>query len=268
MTTPHVTTALGRTHVRNLRNAPREFPLRWIAALWIALLGLMPVTTAMADTLRIGAETTFAPYVMLDEAGELTGFDRDFGDALCARAGLTCEWVLTDFDALIPGVASGQFDLAMSGLGNSAERREVVDFTTVYLPSSLPSAYVGPLGAPEPQAALIGVQAGTIHEAHVAERGLRYARFGSAQAALDALTKGDVDLVFGASSYFEQILPRAYPSIVIVLFEAVSVEGTAIAIGKGREALRARLDATIAEMLADGTIAQLAVSWFTARTSI
>jgi polar amino acid transport system substrate-binding protein len=233
-----------------------------------ALVLLVAAGVAAAETVRIGAETTFAPFVMLDDAGQLTGFDRAFGDEMCARAGLTCEWVITDFDALIPGVAEGRFDLAMSGLGDSPERRRLVDFTTVYLPSSAPSAYAGPVGAPPPAAARIGVQAGTIHEAHLAERSLRHVAYDSAAAALAAMAAGQVDLVFGSSSYFAQILPRDFPMFQILSFDPVAVEGTAIAIGKGRDDLRNRLDATIRSMLEDGTVAQMARFWFTARANM
>ncbi|SMY09502.1 transporter substrate-binding domain-containing protein [Flavimaricola marinus] len=243
-------------------------PASWLAALWIGVASAGLTGSAMAERLLIAAETTFAPFVMLDDAGELTGFDRVFGDEMCARAGLTCDWVLTEFDQLIPGVVAGRFDLAMSGLGDSPERRALVDFTAIYLPSSVPSAYVGPLGAPPPDAALIGVQAGTIHEAHVASRALRYQSFDTAQAALAAMAAGRVNLVFGSSSYFEQILPRTYPMFQFLSFDPVAVDGTAIAIAKGRDDLRNQLDATIAAMLADGTVAQMARFWFTARNNL
>lgn len=238
------------------------------AILCLVLCAALSGALARAESLRIGAETTFAPFVMLDANGQLTGFDRDFGDALCARAGLTCEWVIVGFDDLIPGVASGRFDFAMSGLGNSPERRRLVDFTTVYLPSSAPSAYAGPIGAPAPANARIGVQAGTIHEAHLAGRGLRHVTYANVPAALAALAAGEVDLVFGSSSYFAQTLPRMFPMFQILSFDPVAVEGSAIAIAKGREDLRNRLDATITSMLADGTVAQMARVWFTARTNM
>lgn len=236
----------------------------WLAALLLAASGLAASGLA-AETVRIGAETTFAPFVMLDDTGELTGFDRALGDEMCARAALTCEWVITEFDALIPGVASGQFDLAMSGLGVSDARLEIVDFSTIYLPSSAPSAYVGTTASPAPETARIGVHAGTIHETHLADRNLSYVSFDSATSALMALASGQVDLVFGSSSYFEQILPTDYPALRIVLFEAVSTQGTAVAIGKGRDELRAKLDLAIAEMISDGSVANLARTWFTQR---
>ena len=119
---------------------------------------------AQAEEVRIGIEPGFPPFAMLDASGSLTGFDKAVGDEICARARLTCTWVITEFDALIPGVAAGRFDMAMAGLGNSAERRAVVDFTDIYLPSSNPAAFVGHFDAPPPEQARIGVQAGTIHE--------------------------------------------------------------------------------------------------------
>jgi ABC-type amino acid transport substrate-binding protein len=50
-------------------------------------------------TLRTTSSTTRA---------KVDGFERELGDELCARAGLTCEWVTNDWDSIIPNLHVGQ----------------------------------------------------------------------------------------------------------------------------------------------------------------
>jgi len=96
---------------------------------------------AMAQTIRMGTEGAYPPYNFINDAGEIDGFERDVGDELCKRAGLTCEWVKNDWDSIIPNLVSGNYDTIIAGMAITAERDEVIDFTQNYiLPEA--SAYV------------------------------------------------------------------------------------------------------------------------------
>lgn len=221
-----------------------------------------------AQDLRIAVQPNFPPFIALDAGGDLTGFDKALGDEICARAEVSCAWVVTEFDALIPGVASGAYDMAMSGLGASAARREIVDFSDIYLPSSNPAAFVGRPDAPAPETARIGVQTGTIHEETLRAQGLAYSGYDSIAQALDAAQADQVDLVFGSSSYFQSALARTHPSLRILGLADVGVEGSAIAIAKGRDDLRRTLNAAITDMRQDGTIEALVQTWFAPRSDL
>jgi len=66
-----------------------------------ALAGL--AGTAMAqDVVRLGTEGAYPPYNFINDAGEVAGFERELGDEMCKRAGLTCEWVTNAWDSIIP----------------------------------------------------------------------------------------------------------------------------------------------------------------------
>jgi polar amino acid transport system substrate-binding protein len=43
----------------------------------------------------MGTEGAYPPFNFINEANELVGFEIDLGNELCARANLTCEWVIT-----------------------------------------------------------------------------------------------------------------------------------------------------------------------------
>lgn len=56
--------------------------------------------------------------------GELTGFDIDLGNALCAEVGIQCEWVVQGWDGIIPGLMARKYDAIMSSMTINDERRE------------------------------------------------------------------------------------------------------------------------------------------------
>ena len=61
---------------------------------------------ALAADLRIASEGAYAPWNYLDDSGELAGFEIDLGNALCEQADMSCEWVVNEWDSLIPEPAS------------------------------------------------------------------------------------------------------------------------------------------------------------------
>ena len=73
--------------------------------------------TALAqDVVRMGSEGAYPPYNFINDAtGELDGMERELGDAICERAGLTCEWVINDWDTIIPNLVSGNYDTIIAG---------------------------------------------------------------------------------------------------------------------------------------------------------
>ena len=81
---------------------------------------------AAQETVRMGTEGAYPPYNFLNDAGEVDGFERDVGDELCSRAGLTCEWVTNEWDSMIPNLTSGNFDTIMAGMSITDEREAVI----------------------------------------------------------------------------------------------------------------------------------------------
>lgn len=59
---------------------------------------------ALPGTVRIGTDTTYAPFSSKDAKGDFVGFDIDLGNEMCKRMQVKCTWVASDFDALIPSL--------------------------------------------------------------------------------------------------------------------------------------------------------------------
>lgn len=97
-----------------------------------------------AETLKVGTEPTFAPFEMQDSvSGEITGFDIDLIKAIAKAEGFDVEILNTPFDALIPGVVTGQIDVIASGVSITEERAKVVSFSTPYYKSGISAVIRG-----------------------------------------------------------------------------------------------------------------------------
>ena len=93
-----------------------------------ALLALTAGAALAQDVVRLGTEGAYPPYNFINDANEVDGFERDMGDEMCTRAGLTCEWVTNEWDSIIPNLVSGNYDVIIAGMSITDERDELIDF--------------------------------------------------------------------------------------------------------------------------------------------
>jgi len=218
---------------------------------------------AAFDPVVIGTDAPFPSYTYVDAAGTITGFERDVMDEVCARAVLDCTWRQANFDQLIPGVMTGEFDVVLGGMAVTEERRRLVDFTISYHGTDPEEWYIGRPGAPEPSAALVAVQSGTVHEAHLRALGYRHLSFSTEPQVLAALTTGQADLALGPFQTRGDIAAMMQAQGLRFLYaDVIPDEGVGMAVCKGNTALLHKLDAALAAMLADGTLQGFETRWF------
>ena len=93
--------------------------------------------TAMAETLTMGIEAAYPPFNNKDASGQVVGFDKDIGDALCAKMKVECSVVTSDWDGIIPALNAKKFDFLVSSLSITEERKGAVDFTDPYYSNKL-----------------------------------------------------------------------------------------------------------------------------------
>lgn len=91
---------------------------------------------ATATTKASVAALNNYPPLIFKKDGELTGFEYDILKAISGEEDLALEFKEMKFDGFIPGLQSNQVDIA-SSLVIRDERREVVDFTDIFLTSGL-----------------------------------------------------------------------------------------------------------------------------------
>ena len=121
--------------------------------------------------LRVAVDAPYPPFAMVDKRGNLSGFDVDIANALCAELKRTCVIKAVPFDQIIPSIVAGDIDIGVSGMAPTKERLELVDFTDKYFRSL--SIYIEKKGTvhsltPEGIKGLrLGAQPGTIQETYL-----------------------------------------------------------------------------------------------------
>jgi len=78
--------------------------------------------------ITVAATASFPPIVSVDASGNYVGIDADIIEAIAKELGLGVNWVNIKFDGIIPGISAGRFDVGMTGITDTVERQQAVDF--------------------------------------------------------------------------------------------------------------------------------------------
>ena len=216
---------------------------------------------AQSQTIRMGTEGAYPPYNFLNDKGEVDGFERELGDELCTRAELTCEWVTTDWDGIIPNLVSGNYDTIIAGMSITAERDEVIDFTQNYIPPAA-SAYVGLSADIDVKTAVVSAQASTIQAGHVAESGASLLEFATPEETVASVRNGEADAVFADKDYLIPIVEESGGELMFVGEDVQLGGGVGMGLRESDTELRDKFDAAIQSMKDDGTLNTLITKWF------
>ena len=94
---------------------------------------LVPAAIKSKGTLIVAADATYAPNEFIAPDGKtVIGMNPDLAKALATTMGLKASVKNATFDAIIPGLAAGKYDLGMSSFTDTKEREETVDFVTYF----------------------------------------------------------------------------------------------------------------------------------------
>jgi polar amino acid transport system substrate-binding protein len=98
-----------------------------------ALAAKVPDEIKSDGKIVIGTDASYAPNEFLDTDGKtVVGWDVDLFNAVAAKLGLKTEWQSATFDAIIPGVQSGKYEMGISSFTINDERKEQVNMTSYF----------------------------------------------------------------------------------------------------------------------------------------
>ncbi len=229
----------------------------------LAALAAFASSSALAqEVVRIGSEGAYPPYNFVNEQNELDGFEREYGDLLCERAGLTCEWVINDWDSIIPNLVSGNYDAIMAGMSITDARREVIAFSDNYQPADT-SAYVTLEGNDESvREGVVAVQSNTMQAGYLAETDATLVEFPTPDETIAAVRSGEADAVLADRDFLTPFVEESNGELIFVGEEVPIGEGLGIGLRQSDTELRDTFNAAIAETKADGSLNELILKWF------
>jgi polar amino acid transport system substrate-binding protein len=85
-----------------------------------------PPAVVRPGKLVVATNATLPPVQYIDEKGNLQGMRIELGNEIAKRLGLEINWVNIQFDAQIPGLQGGRWDLIVTGLFFTAERAKLM----------------------------------------------------------------------------------------------------------------------------------------------
>ena len=237
-------------------------------------LGAGFTNQAAAEDLRFGVEGAYPPFSEMTGSGEVIGFDVDIANALCAEMGVHCIIIQQDWDGLIPALQAKKYDAIIASMSITEDRKKVVDFTDKYY--ATPGKFAakdGLFSADTPEALAgkrVGVQTGTIFDDFLTSEYpdteiVRYADYD--QAYLD-LTAGRLDALMADGLQIYNGFLKTDAGKGYSFFGADHTDpkyfgdGIGIAVRKGEDGLRTRLNDAITGIRADGTYDEIRKKYF------
>ena len=235
-----------------------------------ALATLLGAGSSFAADVRIGTEGAYAPWNFMDDSGKLAGYEIELGNELCSRAGLSCEFVVNEWDSIIPNLLAGNYDIIMAGMSVTDERKETIAFSAEYYPPD-PSKFAGAANLEVDfdnlKGLKIGAQGATIQAAYLADNladGNTILSYETPDQSIADLVAGNIDLLLADDTFLRPVVEGSGGAIAFV-GPGVSIGGgVAIGMRQGEDELAGKLNAALDSMKADGSVDKLIMEFFEA----
>ncbi len=236
---------------------------------YLVIAGLGAVNTYAQDTLRVGTDATFPPMEYVDN-GKRTGFDIELVEAIGNVLNKRIEWIDIDFKGLIPGLVSKRFDMSVSAIYITDERKKVVDFSDSYYAGGLVAMVKDGNTAIKTLADLNGkkvaVQVGTKSVGYLGTNHpqVQLVEVEKNQEMFSLVDIGRADAaVTGKPAAFQYVRTRGG---LRVLDQQLTTEEYGMALRKDTPELTRAVNGALAKLKADGTYAQIVKKWFSNTT--
>ena len=219
-------------------------------------------------------ENAYPPLQFLDAGGAAVGWEYDAMAEIAKRLNVTVKYENISWDAMIPAVSEGQYDMGMTGITIRDDRKEQVDFSDSYMTSEMvmmvrgdEARFTDAKSFAANADLLMAAQPGTtpfyvgVYEVLDGnEANPRIKLFETFGATVEALKAGDVDLVLTDGTAGAGYVDASGGALKII-GEKLGTEDFGFIFPKGSD-LVAPMNAAIASMKADGTLDGLNQKWF------
>jgi len=249
-----------------------------VAGLTFALSATVAIAEGLPDLagreVVVVTENAYPPLQFLDASGAAVGWEYDAVAEIAKRLNLVVKYQNSSWDAMIPAVSGGQYDMGMTGITIRDDRKEQVDFSDPYMRSEMVMLVRGD-EARFADAASFGTNADLLMAAQPGttpfyvgvyevldgnEANPRIKMFETFGAGVEALKAGDVDLVLTDGTAGAGYVAASDGALKIV-GDKLGAEDFGFIFPKGSD-LVVPINAAIAALKADGTIAALNQKWF------
>lgn len=217
------------------------------------------------DTLVMATNAEFPPYEFY-EGKEIVGIDADIMAAVAEELGMKLEIEDMAFDSIVAAVSSGKADVGAAGMTVREDRLENVDFTDPYATATQviiveeESSISGP---DDLTGKKIGVQLGTTGDIYADDiEDAAVERYNKGFEAVQALKQDKVDAVIIDGEPAKEFVKEAEG--LKILDEAFTDEEYAIAVKKGNDELKDKINEALKTLKDSGKLDEIVAKYISA----
>lgn len=217
-----------------------------------------------AGSMVVGIEGAFPPFNFFDKEDNLVGFDVDISKEIGERLGVGIEFKPTPWDTIIGGLTTKKYDVIISSVAPTEERKSKVDFTESYYTTGV-QIFAHPdsdiKGPEDLEGKTVGVVTGTTFSEEAEALGASATFYDSDLLTFQDMSNDRLDAVITDRSVGLDIVNKQeYPFVTVgdLLYE----ERPGITLNKNEPELKEALNKAIKEMKEDGTYEKISMEWF------
>lgn len=222
---------------------------------------------AAGGKLVMATNAEFPPYEFHD-GDKIVGIDAEIAQAIADELGMELEIEDIAFDSIIPEIVSGKADMALAGMTVTEDRKASVDFSDTYATASQmiivkeDSEIAGP---DDLKGVTVGVQLGTTGDIYVSDLeadGTTVERYNKGFEAVQALSQGKIDAVVIDGEPAKTFVSETEG--LKILDEAFTEEEYAIAVKKGNDELKEKINDALANLKESGKLDEIVAKYISA----
>ncbi len=247
--------------------------MKKLVAIMLGLLVCLSLASAKkkdSGKFILGLDDSFPPLGFRDENNQIVGYDIDLASEVAKRLGLELVCQPIDWSTKEIELNSGKIDCIWNGLTLTEERKAAMACTEPYLSNAqviVVRSNANIKSFADLKGKTIGVQAGSsaqdaLDSASELKKSLKkVVEFKENITALNDLEVGNIDGVVMDLVVADYSITQSNKKMTI-LADALAPEDYGIAFSKKNKALRDKVQKTLKEMQADGTVAKISTKWF------
>ncbi|MHB8896155.1 MAG: basic amino acid ABC transporter substrate-binding protein [Candidatus Geothermincolia bacterium] len=250
--------------------------MKAVVGLLLAALLVVPIIAAGCSSsgqtltkgkLTMGSDTSYPPFESM-EGSKPVGFDVELAQAIAKKMGLTLEVISTAWDGIIPGLKTKKYDIIMSAMTITADRKKQINFSDPYIDSDQ-SIAVANNSAIKTEADLkgkvVGVQIDTTGQTKAEELmpkvGIKeIQKFDTILVAFEALEQGKVDAIINDYPVNSYVSTKRGKTKVVTKIKTNEQYG--IGVNKTNTSLLSAINKALGEVRDDGSYTTIYKKWF------
>lgn len=221
--------------------------------------------------LTVGLMGTYPPYNFLNEKNEVDGFDADIAKEIAKKLGVKAEFVPTEWSGMIAGLEKSKFDIVISQMTITDERKKAMDFSEPYIKNAVniivSSENTSISKLEDFKGKKIGVGLGTNDETYLRDVAIpkvgdfEIVTYNDAITSLLDLKTGRIDATINNIFAIKPQVDKNGLKVKTV-GEPIKEDFAGMAIRKGNQELLDAVNKALTDIKKDGTYKNIFLKWF------